>query len=73
MSNNKYVLAVARPKHIEAITKMSIKAFNEGAEGDLTVNPDKVRGTVSMLVHDDHQFAVVAMLNGKPKYGSVSG
>ena len=69
MSKNKkkYTLAAARPVHIEAITKLAIRAFSEGAEGALTVNAAKVRGTVDLLVRNDHQLAVVALCDGRPK------
>lgn len=64
---SKYMLAVARPSQIEDILKLAQKAFAEGPEASMPVNPDKMRGMVDLLVRDDHQLAVVAMANGKPK------
>lgn len=68
----KHILAAARPSQIEEIYKVCRKAFLEGPEGSLEIVPEKMRGVVDMLVRDDHQLAVVAMVNGKIK-GIVLG
>lgn len=68
MADNKnYMLAVARPSHIEEIIKLALRAFREGAEGSLPLNSDKVRSVVEMLVRNDHQLAVVALSGGRPR------
>lgn len=68
----KYVLTAARPSQIEEIYKVCRKAFLEGPEGKLEIVPEKMRGMVDYLVRDDHQLAVVAMVDGRVK-GVVLG
>lgn len=68
----KYVLAAARPSQIEEIYKVCRKAFMEGPEGELEIVPEKMRGVVDHLVRDEHQLAVVAVVEGRVK-GVVLG
>lgn len=68
----KYVLTPARPSHIDELYRLCLKAFREGPESALEVVPEKMRGTIDLLVRDDHQLAVTALVGGKPK-GVVLG
>ena len=70
-----YQLAVARPSHIDAMVKLCISAYEEGPEPS-SPNKDKVHGYVDDIVRDDHQLALVAVVQGVPKgliLGEVSG
>lgn len=63
----KYLLVPARKSHLKELYKLCTKAFKQGPDGHLEVMPEKIQGTVDALVLDDHQFAVVAMSEGRVK------
>jgi hypothetical protein len=70
-----YILAVARPSHIDAMVKLCVAAYKEGPEPSVP-NKDKMLDYVDAMVRDDHQLALVALSNGVPKgliIGEVAG
>ena len=66
-----YQLAVARPSHIDAMVKLCVSAYYDGPES-ATPNVDKIKQYIGMMVRDDHQLALVVLVNGSPK-GLVIG
>ena len=62
-----YTLTVARKSQVQDIFKLTRRAFKEGAESKLEIDQTKMLNMVNHLVCDDHQLAVVAMKDGKPK------
>lgn len=66
-THNTYQLVVATKKHIPDILKLSQRAFKEGSESHLKIVNQKMLNVIEELVTNAHQFAVIAMCNGRPK------
>lgn len=61
-----YTIAIARPSHIGAMVKLCLAAFKEGPEAGAP-NKNKISGYVDLMVRDDYQLTLVALVNGVPK------
>ncbi len=67
-----YTLTIARPSHLDEMTRLCLKGLKEGHEKDFPFCKYKVKNLLSALIGDSHQLTLVAIVNGRVK-GTVIG